>query len=622
MNQRLLCIQLADIGDLILTTPALQALRVQFPAAHITILTSPHAAPMLDHSGLVDEVITAPRNLIRSRTDLGGLLRLLRRSRGYDTILIFHQLTTRIGAWKYALLAFASGARVRAGLENGRGWFLTHRAPDHGFGVKHQADYWLDVAALIGATGGDRKLHVGIGEADRTWAAQQLPDSRAHYIAIHPGSGGFSLARRWEAEKFVALANRLPADRRIILVGGKNDGADAISAQLARPAINLAGKTTLNQLTAILERCADFYGADSGVMHLAAAAGTRIHAIYGPSNHLAWQPRSADAQVIRSGVLCSPCNYTGHTLGLRHGCEARTCMKLVGVDDVLTPENPELKLRADIVVPTDSRGNTASARSFSSGYNGSESRLPVLGIPIDATTFDALLDQISVWMHTDSAHQICTVNPEYVIQAQRDVLLFNILQRSDLNVPDGVGLLWAAKRLGNPLPQRVTGSDGISLIAERAAQEGWRLFLLGAAPGVADRVAALWRERYPNIQIAGTYSGDASAEQEDHIAAMIKDCHADVLFVAFGQGKQDHWIARNLPRLGVKAALGVGGAFDFVAGVAVRAPLWMQRLGVEWLHRLITQPWRWRRMLRLPLFVIAVLTRGSKPPRAFEGGKP
>jgi N-acetylglucosaminyldiphosphoundecaprenol N-acetyl-beta-D-mannosaminyltransferase len=100
---------------------------------------------------------------------------------------------------------------------------------------------------------------------------------------------------------------------------------------------------------------------------------------------------------------------------------------------------------------------------------------------------------------------------------------------------------------------------------------------------------------------------------------MINASQAEILFVAYGAPNQDKWIARNLPRLKVGVAMGVGGAFDFIAGVAQRAPRWMRRAGIEWLHRLIQQPWRWRRMLRLPLFVLAVLRRGSRGPAAFVG---
>jgi N-acetylglucosaminyldiphosphoundecaprenol N-acetyl-beta-D-mannosaminyltransferase len=245
----------------------------------------------------------------------------------------------------------------------------------------------------------------------------------------------------------------------------------------------------------------------------------------------------------------------------------------------------------------------------------------VLGVPIDRLTFAELLDQIGVWIrHAERAQLICTANPELVMLAQRDVLFYTILRRCALVTADGVGLLWAARRLGVRLPERVTGSDALPLIAERAAQANWRLFLLGAAEGVAARAATRLRERFPRLQVVGTHSGDPSPEAEDDIVALINSAGADILFVAYGSPQQEKWLARNLARLKVKVALGVGGAFDFVAGTAQRAPRWLQRLGLEWLYRLLRQPWRWRRMAsRLPCFVLAVLWRGSRPPRGFEG---
>jgi N-acetylglucosaminyldiphosphoundecaprenol N-acetyl-beta-D-mannosaminyltransferase len=153
----------------------------------------------------------------------------------------------------------------------------------------------------------------------------------------------------------------------------------------------------------------------------------------------------------------------------------------------------------------------------------------------------------------------------------------------------------------------VTGSDGVPIIAARAAQQGWRLFLLGAAPGIAERTADILRARYPGVQIVGTHSGSPAPDEEDAIVALVNASGADILFVAYGAPVQDKWIARNLPRLNVAMAMGVGGAFDFIAGIVPRAPQWMRHLGLEWLFRLIRQPWRARRMLRLPRFVLAVL---------------
>jgi len=202
---------------------------------------------------------------------------------------------------------------------------------------------------------------------------------------------------------------------------------------------------------------------------------------------------------------------------------------------------------------------------------------------------------------------VCTLNPEFVMIARRDPNFWNILQRATLCVPDGVGLLWAARRQGTPLPERVTGSDGVPIIAQRAAQHGWRLYLLGAGPGIAQRTADILQARFPGLPIAGVYEGSPAPEDEDAIVERINVSGADILFVAYGAPEQDKWIARNLPRLKVTMAMGVGGAFDFIAGVVPRAPVWMQRMGIEWLYRLYLQPWRIKRMMRLPRFVLAVL---------------
>jgi N-acetylglucosaminyldiphosphoundecaprenol N-acetyl-beta-D-mannosaminyltransferase len=249
----------------------------------------------------------------------------------------------------------------------------------------------------------------------------------------------------------------------------------------------------------------------------------------------------------------------------------------------------------------DDRSNTAS-------------RLHILGVPIDAETFDSLLEAIAGWLRQrDRLYQVCTVSPEFVMIAQDDPSFMNVLRSADRCVADGVGLLFAARYLRRPLPQRVTGSDGVPLIAERAARENWRLFLLGAAPGVAERAAAQLVEAYPGLQIAGTYAGSPAESEEDEIIRRVNASGTDILLVAYGAPRQDMWIARHRERLRVGVAMGVGGTFDFIAGVVPRAPRWMRQLALEWLYRLIRQPWRWRRMLRLPRFVWAVLWHKQHP---------
>ncbi|MCX6044653.1 MAG: WecB/TagA/CpsF family glycosyltransferase [Chloroflexi bacterium] len=241
-------------------------------------------------------------------------------------------------------------------------------------------------------------------------------------------------------------------------------------------------------------------------------------------------------------------------------------------------------------------------------------RVTILGVSIHAVDFQATLAQIAAWIRPAESpsticRQICTVNPEFIMDARRDPQFAAVLQRADLRVPDGIGVLWATRLLGRPLQERVTGSDGIYRICERAAREQWRVYLLGAAPGVAEKTASILQKRYPGLQIVGVYSGSPRAEDWPIIHHHLQLTQPEILFVAFGHPRQDFWIDAHRHELPTKVAIGVGGAFDFVAGVTVRAPRWVQRLGLEWLHRLIHEPWRWRRMLKLPQFVALVIVQ-------------
>lgn len=234
--------------------------------------------------------------------------------------------------------------------------------------------------------------------------------------------------------------------------------------------------------------------------------------------------------------------------------------------------------------------------------------LPILGVPVHPVTMAGTLALVEQYMAEPRLHQIATVNPEFVMAAQDDPDFRRVLHAADLCIPDGVGLLFAARRWGQSLPERVPGSELVGHLAELAAVRGWPLFLLGAAPGVAEQAARLLAERYPGLVVAGTFAGSPAIEENDDIVRRINESGAALLFVAYGAPKQDKWIDRNRNALpAVRVAIGVGGSLDFITGRAVRAPRWVQRLGLEWLHRLIREPWRWRRMLALPRFAWRVI---------------
>ncbi len=233
--------------------------------------------------------------------------------------------------------------------------------------------------------------------------------------------------------------------------------------------------------------------------------------------------------------------------------------------------------------------------------------IEILGVPVHPITYEQLVTIVEAFIAEGRPHQICTANPEFVMTAQRMPEFMAVLQKADLVVADGIGLLWAARRMGKVLPERVTGSDGIYWLAERAAQAGWRVFFLGAAPGVAEKTAAILAERFPGLQVVGTYAGSPKEEDYPDIARRIKAARPHLLLVAYGAPKQDLWIARHKDDLQVPVSMGVGGAFDHVTGVQKRAPRLLIQLKLEWLWRLVTQPWRWKRQLDLPRFVWRVL---------------
>jgi N-acetylglucosaminyldiphosphoundecaprenol N-acetyl-beta-D-mannosaminyltransferase len=233
--------------------------------------------------------------------------------------------------------------------------------------------------------------------------------------------------------------------------------------------------------------------------------------------------------------------------------------------------------------------------------------IEILGVRVDDATYEDLLAQVDAFVASQQPHQIVTLNAEMLVAAHDDAALAHLLNASDLNVPDSVGVMLAARLLGHPLRERVTGSDGIFRLAGHCTQRGYRPFLLGAGPGVAPAVAERLRAANPGLEVAGCYAGSPQIEDEEEILARVHSAAPDLLLVAYGVPAEEKWIARNRLRLAVPVMIGVGGTFDFVAGVTRRAPAWMRRLGLEWLHRLVQEPWRWRRQLALPRFAALVV---------------
>lgn len=239
----------------------------------------------------------------------------------------------------------------------------------------------------------------------------------------------------------------------------------------------------------------------------------------------------------------------------------------------------------------------------------------ILDVQVHRVTLDATLARIDAFVRARRPHHVVTVNMDFLRLARADAEFRAAVNEADLVVPDGVPVVWLSRLLDEPLLERVTGVDILERGAELAAARGYRIFLLGAEPGVAAAAAAELRARWPALQIAGTYSppvGPFTPDEDARMVAHIRTARPDLLFVAFGAPKQELWIRRHLDVLGAPVCVGVGGAFNFVAGRVRRAPTWMQRAGLEWAYRLSQEPRRlWRRYILgdLPLFLRIVGTR-------------
>jgi N-acetylglucosaminyldiphosphoundecaprenol N-acetyl-beta-D-mannosaminyltransferase len=219
---------------------------------------------------------------------------------------------------------------------------------------------------------------------------------------------------------------------------------------------------------------------------------------------------------------------------------------------------------------------------------------------------DEALRLIEGFVDEGGPHLVATVNPEFVMRANQDAEFARVLESADLCLPDGTGVVWAARRQGCWMRGPVAGTDMLPLLAAMCARRGFPLFLLGAAPGVADELASKLRAGHPDLKVA-SHPGSPDPSDDPETLRLIHEHNTKVLLVAFGHPKQELWIDRLMNRLGVAVAVGVGGAFDYLTGRVPRAPAWMRSAGLEWSYRLVKQPWRARRMTVLPVYAVKVL---------------
>ena len=237
-------------------------------------------------------------------------------------------------------------------------------------------------------------------------------------------------------------------------------------------------------------------------------------------------------------------------------------------------------------------------------------RTDILGVGFDDLTLEEAVARGTAFLEEDRFHYVVTPNPELVDRASREGAFREALNGADLVLPDGIGVIYAARILGRPLKGRCPGIDFASGLMASMAAGGKRLYLLGAKPGVAEAAARNLEARDPGLSICGTHDG--YFQEDGPVVEEIRRSGADAVFVCLGAPKQEYWMREHGPATGARLMAGLGGSLDVFAGVVERAPESWQKMGLEWLYRLMKEPSRIGRMARLPLFLASALGERCK----------
>lgn len=241
--------------------------------------------------------------------------------------------------------------------------------------------------------------------------------------------------------------------------------------------------------------------------------------------------------------------------------------------------------------------------------------IEIMGVKVNKITVEETVRCLNKFLEEAKAHAIYTPNTEMVMAAKKDEQLKEILNKSDLTIPDGIGLVYASRVKGNPLAERVTGYDISIKLLEIANDKSYSIYLLGGKEGVAKEAKEKINKIYPKLRIVGYHNGYFKGfhvgynnhEEENQIIKEINESKPDILFVGLGASKQEKWISANKDKLNCRVIIGNGGTIDVLAGKVKRAPEIFQRFGLEWFYRLIKEPKRIKRQIVLPIFMLNVI---------------
>ena len=238
--------------------------------------------------------------------------------------------------------------------------------------------------------------------------------------------------------------------------------------------------------------------------------------------------------------------------------------------------------------------------------------VPIFGIRVSKVDMKTTVSYLTEAVRKREPHQVITANPIMVMTALENPAYMEIMKSAELVVPDGTGVVWAAKYCNEPVVERVAGFDLLHELLHQGESYNWRVYLLGSTPEVIRETASRLQTQYPLIVIAGYRDGFFGPEEDEKIISDINQSQPDLLFVARGADSQEPWIAKYKSRLNIPVMMGVGGSFDVISGKSKRAPKAFQKLRAEWLYRLLKEPTRYKRMLALPKFAVKVVRDKDK----------
>ena len=246
--------------------------------------------------------------------------------------------------------------------------------------------------------------------------------------------------------------------------------------------------------------------------------------------------------------------------------------------------------------------------------------ISILGVPIDAVTRDeaGIITENLIEKSNKSCKMIFAPNVEFIMYAQKDKEFFDILKQSSLSTPDSIGVIIGAKLQKKSFPERIPGQSYFRKIIELSNEKGYSIYLLGGKPGITEKAKENLEKIFPNVNIVGVHHGYFNENEEEEVIEEINKLQPNVLFVALGAPRQEKWIYNHRNELKVDVATGQGGTYDYEAGKIKRAPVWVQKIGMEWFWRLCREPKRIKRQLVLPVYLVKILFKKDKTKGKFD----